>query len=754
MKKLLSIVLLLALVLDAGAATIIGDFNPLFPNANGGSTPVTVSGLDLPMWYNGRNWPAVTTQAQLTNGFLNVTLTPPGRYNISIYGQSTTVRVIVPANTNTYDISQLLTNVLVMVNQGISKYVQPGSGIVITTNNAGLASESLTLTGLGGNATNAYQSQVTGSGLIFSTNALQFIYTLALNANLQNWSGLAPAAKQDHASNLDLWAAISTSAKQDASANLTSWAAIAPSGKQDHSANLDIWSGRTIDGVTLVDNGGVVSAVTGGSGNVTGTGASTSGELALFNNGTANGIQRANITASTVVTNTDTRHLSFPNTITNAGGAILQQAMMTDTNAAITQSNAVQRILDYTLDVGPVSAGTGGGTSNLIAIGVASNVVQVVPGTGLKVNPTGPGTASLDVTVTGGAATAHLFTNAVVSQTNVFIIDPSIASSYSIGLVTNSYLRVSNTYAMTNLPFEIPLWIHQETNRGFSLLGFDVVGGLLKTNQSGNPFVINTNVGAENFIKLSLDWTRTNVYASLLGTNIGPQTAMTNTSAGGGGGGGGGGGLTLVAQSEGQGDGSAVTTTTAAANYSTCNLIVVATATSRFDASRVVSDDAANTYTLYANTNLSGFPCSIWYCYHPSGLTSSFKINFTASGDNVVGQQGLVWAFGFSGASSSPPTDGKNNDACINCTASGLTAGAINPSVNNGYIISIVNLGASGHTWAVDSGFSIVSQHTSQSGGVTAACAIYQENSTASKNPAWTWSPNDNAGMATGAFKP
>jgi hypothetical protein len=146
MKKLLPFLFAFAL-LKADAANVVGDIRIV--NQDASNNVFTAYGLDLPMNYNGRQYLNVPKQGQLTNGQLNVTLDTPGRWNISFYGLDTTLRVNAPANTNTYDISQMLTNALVWVNQGISRYIQPGSGVVFITNNAGLANEYLTITSLG-----------------------------------------------------------------------------------------------------------------------------------------------------------------------------------------------------------------------------------------------------------------------------------------------------------------------------------------------------------------------------------------------------------------------------------------------------------------------------------------------------------------------------------------------------------------------------------------------------------------------------
>jgi hypothetical protein len=55
-------------------------------------------------------------------------------------------------------------------------------------------------------------------------------------------------------------------------------------GKQAHSANLDTWATRTIDNSTIIDTGGVLSAPSGGSGNVTGPNSAIVGHIATYNN--------------------------------------------------------------------------------------------------------------------------------------------------------------------------------------------------------------------------------------------------------------------------------------------------------------------------------------------------------------------------------------------------------------------------------------------------------------------------------------
>jgi hypothetical protein len=309
--------------------------------------------------------------------------------------------------------------------------------------------------------------------------------------NLTNWSAIAPSSKQNASGNLTSWSAIAPSAKQDASANLTSWSALAPSAKQDASANLTSWSALAPSAKQDHSSGlDFWSAVTGID---PATLQVTSGTLAVIGG--------------------------------PGGGVTLNQV-----------SNVVTGM---TIPLDSLAPQTG---VNIFGVDSSTNQEQIVIGNNLSLTSIGPGTNRLDAAASGGSASAHLFTNVVTSATNVFIIDPLKASSYSIGLITNTWLRVSNVYAFTNLPLEMPIWIHQDTNKGFNLLGFDVVGGLLKTNMS-IPFVLNTNIGSESLFTLRQDWTGTNVFANMIATNVGPHTAMTNTSATGGGGGGGGSGL-------------------------------------------------------------------------------------------------------------------------------------------------------------------------------------------------------------------
>ncbi len=277
-KQLLSALCLLAFGISLQAATVIGDMTLLFGDgATNGE--FSVSGLDLPMSYNGITYLAEPVSGQLTNGQLNVTLTPPGRYDISFPALNTSLRIINPANTNTYDISQLVTNIAVFVSQGISRQVLPGDGVAFVTNNLGQINETITIAAVGGVATNSYQS-VAGNDLVaIITDPTSFTQTIfgvsQTNNQLVAWAQLAPESKQDHSSKLDLWSAVDPSSFQP-------FLGYTPA--TTNFATTDVPGLILPDGTTLVIDPTThkLSSVATGTGDFVGPNAATSGHVVTF----------------------------------------------------------------------------------------------------------------------------------------------------------------------------------------------------------------------------------------------------------------------------------------------------------------------------------------------------------------------------------------------------------------------------------------------------------------------------------------
>ena len=759
MKKLFSILLILVLdlVLDARAATIIGDMTLLFGDS-ATNNAFSVSGLDLPMNYNGRTYFASTVSGQLTNGQLNVTLTPPGRYNISFFGLSTSLRIVNPANTNTYDISQMLTNVLVLVNQGISKYVQPGSGVVFATNNAGLASESIVITSLGsgGLASNAYQLEVTGAGLSLSTNALSYIYSLSLSANLQSWSAIAPAAKQDALGYIP----------QPASANGSNWAALATSAKQDAlgyvAANTN-FATTSVPGLAFPDGITIVidptthkwSSVATGTGDFVGPSGATSGHVVIFGSGTgklgsdsghalseytpltqlASGSQNGVLSSSdwntfngkqATLGFTPQIHNLILDGLTNSNGAGLTNAsdMSGSTNSFASKKEAMQLVLSNTVDLGSLAPASG---VYIAGINSGSNVTAIHIGPGLNYNAAD---SNLTATATGGSVTALPATNLWPSSTNIVLIDPKLSRTWDVGLITNAYFRFTNIFDLTNFPNELVINTHQDTNGTWHFLGVDVVGGIFKTN-IGSAFGVTTNAIAEDQILCRLDWTGTNVYAKIQ-TNIGPQTASTNSLASGGGGGGGGGSWVLVAH-----------TNAAAASSGATASLTLDTTGAKFLAMAVMwagggpvvqSDGNGNSWGISSNYVANSPKVQWYYVTNATGKVGSGH-TFSAS---CTGLAVAIDVFAFSCGSGQPTLDGESaGNRTGGWLGNTILAGSITPSTNNDLFLSAGSWDVNGTSVATNNANFLYPDPLIYAGnGLMAGYKIHASDGTA-ENPGW-----------------
>jgi hypothetical protein len=211
------------------------------------------------------------------------------------------------------------------------------------------------------------------------------------------------------------------------------------------------------------------------------------------------------------------------------------------TNAVPGRSNVIADIYANTIDLGPVSAGGAGTITNLIGIGTASNVVQVTIGTGLRVRPTGANTAVIESTGSGGGggASAVVFTNLYVRDTNALIINPALAQTWSFGGLTNGTLLFSNAPSMTNLALhDIEVNWHQWTNGGTKPLAIRNVSGNFTTNGTWTP-TTNANATDKLIFRLA-DATMTNIVMSVITNSSSYVDTNSLLTAGGGGGGGGG----------------------------------------------------------------------------------------------------------------------------------------------------------------------------------------------------------------------
>jgi hypothetical protein len=118
------------------------------------------------------------------NGTLTVSNMVPGAYRIEFIGVAFT-----NSFTNVFGTSTTgLTNALFAI--GVSTNSVTGDGYAYTRNQV----DALLAGFSGGSATNAYQSQVSGVGILIATNLTTFVYTISLNASLQLWSAFTPTA--------------------------------------------------------------------------------------------------------------------------------------------------------------------------------------------------------------------------------------------------------------------------------------------------------------------------------------------------------------------------------------------------------------------------------------------------------------------------------------------------------------------------------------------------------------------------------
>lgn len=133
----------------------------------------------------------------------------------------------------------------------------------------------------GGSASNAYQSQVAGNGLTINTNLSTFVYSLALNAALQSWSAFTPVVYSNGV--VSLLTSSNTAYQTQLSASNTVYQALLAGKQSTNVATTSAAGPVKPDGSTItIAADGTISAVGGGSGNVTGSASSTDATFALF----------------------------------------------------------------------------------------------------------------------------------------------------------------------------------------------------------------------------------------------------------------------------------------------------------------------------------------------------------------------------------------------------------------------------------------------------------------------------------------
>lgn len=217
MKKIFASLLLCVFAFVAHAQTTV-----VFPLAQmtgtTNDTDITVKPVNNPVKFNSQIYwlPTAGIVLHTTNGSATTNLIPndynvaikgvPGSWKISVNDTNVTLNAAEIGNLTTYTFTDLY---------GYVKKIVPGTGITISPS-SGQGNVTVNSTGgSGGSATNAYQSQVSGSGLTISTNILGLYYTFALNAALQGWSTMSPGTYSNSInSGVQGWLQLSNNAYQ------------------------------------------------------------------------------------------------------------------------------------------------------------------------------------------------------------------------------------------------------------------------------------------------------------------------------------------------------------------------------------------------------------------------------------------------------------------------------------------------------------------------------------------------------------
>jgi hypothetical protein len=187
----------------------------------------------------------------------------------------------------------------------------------------------------------------------------------------------------------------------------------------------------------------------------------------------------------------------------------------------------------------PLDSLASNGVITLFGVNQSSNPVPVHIRNNLTMTADGVGGYNLDAASGGGSATPITFTNLYGRDTNALIIDPVKAQTFSLGMLTNNILVISNTVKMTNLfTHDLEINLHQWTNGGAQLLALKNLTGNLTTN---GTWTQTTNANAtDKLVVRFADGTYTNLVVTAI-TNCSTYADTNSLLVAGGGGGGGGG---------------------------------------------------------------------------------------------------------------------------------------------------------------------------------------------------------------------
>lgn len=200
-KGKLRLILGFLCVLLFQTTSVVAQTAVLFPLAQmtgtTNDTIITIKPVNNPVKFHSQIYwlPTAGIPLQTVNGSATTNLIP-NDYDVTIKGVPGSWKISVNDTNVTLNAAEIgnLTTYLFTDNAGVVKQIIAGNNVTVSPSNGkGVVTVNST-GGSGGSATNAYQSQVSGLGLIIATNLVNFIYTFSLNSALQLWSAITPVA--------------------------------------------------------------------------------------------------------------------------------------------------------------------------------------------------------------------------------------------------------------------------------------------------------------------------------------------------------------------------------------------------------------------------------------------------------------------------------------------------------------------------------------------------------------------------------